>query len=128
MKARDNVHAFAFFRACLAFSWGFWSSLASPAASLLFTLQSMTERVPPKSLPAVKDGWVPSQHHAEGGFSSLLLQAEATGMLGTLQDEQARLKAEYDRMEVCRATCLQVAHPVSGQPPMGQYTVYCTLL
>ena len=33
--------------------------------------------------------------------SSALLQAEATGMLGTLQDEQARLKAEYDRMEVC---------------------------
>ena len=23
-------------------------------------------------------------------------------MLGTLQDEQARLKAEYDRMEVCK--------------------------
>ena len=28
------------------------------------------------------------------------LQAESTGPLGTLQDEQTRLKAEYDRMEV----------------------------
>ena len=28
------------------------------------------------------------------------LQAMSTGSLGTLQDEQARLKAEYDRMEV----------------------------
>ena len=32
----------------------------------------------------------------------MLLQAGSTGMLGTLQDEQARLKAEYDRMEVCK--------------------------
>ncbi len=45
----------------------------------------------------------------------MLLQAEATGMLGTLQDEQARLKAEYDRMEVCIVTCLQLTHPLSGQ-------------
>ena len=30
----------------------------------------------------------------------LHLQAESTGPLGTLQDEQTRLKAEYDRMEV----------------------------
>ena len=29
-----------------------------------------------------------------------LLQTESTGPLGTLQDEQTRLKAEYDRMEV----------------------------
>ena len=29
-----------------------------------------------------------------------LLQAMSTGTLGTLQDEQAHLKAEYDRMEV----------------------------
>ena len=34
------------------------------------------------------------------------LQAESTGPLGTLQDEQTRLKAEYDRMEVLSSPLL----------------------
>ena len=34
-------------------------------------------------------------------------------MLGTLQDEQARLKAEYDRMEVCTAMYLHAPHTLS---------------
>ena len=33
-------------------------------------------------------------------------------MLGTLQDEQARLKAEYDRMEVCTAMYSHTPHPL----------------
>lgn len=37
-------------------------------------------------------------------------------MLGTLQDEQARLKAEYDRMEVCQAMCLHIHHTLFKHP------------